>query len=123
MKSAYSLIALLASVTLLAGCATIFTSPAIAVSPASTHGQNWTITGVIHALGYGQNIFAGTLSVYIDGKVVGSGPVGETPTNIPGTYESHAIQTVCPARGGPHELSYSCQVYVDGTLTAVLPFG
>lgn len=123
MKSAFCLIAFLASVTLLAGCAYDFTSPAIAVSPTSASGQKWTITGVIHTQGLRQNSFSGTLSVYINGSAVGSGPVGVAPTNITGTYENHAIQTVCPAGGGPQQFTFSCQVYVDGTLTAVLPFG
>ena len=123
MKSAFGLIALPVSVTLLAGCVTMLTSPAIAVSPASIPGQKWTISGTIHNQAIASNMFTGTLFVYINGKDVASGHVGVTPSNITGTYENHTIQTVCPAGGGPQNRSFSCQIYVDGALTAVLPFG
>lgn len=123
MKTLLVCVATVTFVASLAGCATLFTSPTITVQPASAPSEKWTITGTIHPQAIASNMFTGELSVYINDKVVASGPVGGSPTNIKGTYGNHTIQTVCPAGGETREHSFSCQVYVDGTLTAVLPFG
>lgn len=123
MKTSLALVTIATFVAALAGCTTLLTSPTITVKPASAPSEKWVITGTIHPQAIASNMFTGELSVYINGKVVASGPVGSAPANISGKYENHTIQTVCPAGGGTRDYSLSCQAYIDGTLTAVLPFG
>lgn len=115
MKTPLILVTAIALVALLAGCSTM-TTPGIVVSLSFDKTQTWTITGALHSVLYGPT----TLSVYINGNLIGSGQVaGTQPTSITGTFQNHKVQTVCPSGLGA---SFSCQVYVDGKYTATLPF-
>lgn len=97
---------------MLAGCVSL-TAPGIVVSPPSLHGERWTISGTETAH---------TLTVRVNGNPVIQGPLAWTSaTSLNGTYEGHAIQTVCPLVG-KYTQAY-CQVYVDGTQAATLFFG
>lgn len=115
MKTSLIFVTAIALATLLAGCATT-TTPGIVVSPPFDKAQTWTISGALHSVPYGPS----TLSVYINGSLIGSGELAlNQPTSIAGTFQNHKVQTVCPSGLGTPLL---CQVYIDGTFTATLPF-
>lgn len=105
---------------LVAGCATVYTSPDIVVSPPSIQGAKWTIGGKFDQTGFGSSEPI-TVTVYINGAAAATGPWQfNAPTNLNGAYQGHAIQSVCAPTEVPQR--ESCQVYIDGTQAATIYF-
>lgn len=99
---------------LLAGCVTL-TAPSVTVKIPEANDALWTLSAKQVGGGNG-----GTVSLYINGVLIGSNSDFPSPANINGYYDEHTIQAVCPTLTNHYRATAKCDVYVDGTMTATL---
>ena len=103
--------------SLIAGCATLSKSSPLTVSPPSTDGGEWQISGSADTGNIYQDV-----TLYVNGAVVAAGrlsPSEHHGIHITGDYQHHILLGVC-SRTDDEPVAYTCDMSVDGESVGTL---
>jgi len=105
--------------SLMGACATITESSPVTVSPSSADGSQWAITGKAET-----GMLYDDVTLYVNGAVVAEGRLGPNASDhrdvhIAGDYQHHIVLGIC-SRTDSDPITYTCDMFVDGTAAGTL---